>query len=207
MGERGYRSAKRACDVVVAAAGLVVATPIMAAVAAAVRSSMGPPVLFRQLRAGRGGVPFELLKVRTMRALRAGEDPYESDGDRLTPLGRRLRTWSLDELPQLVNVLRGDMSLVGPRPLPLAYVDRYSDEQRRRLLVRPGITGWAQVNGRNAVEWDDRFRLDLWYVDHASLSLDLRILGRTLRQVLRGGEVSAAGHATMPEFRGLGGPL
>ena len=205
MPSRVYLAVKRAGDVVAAAAGLVVAAPVLAGVAVAVRRSMGPPVLFRQQRAGRGGVPFELLKFRTMRGLVEGEDPFASDADRLTPLGRRLRAWSLDELPQLVNVLRGQMSLVGPRPLPMVYVERYSPEQRRRLEATPGITGWAQVNGRNAVDWDERLRLDVWYVDHASLVLDLRILGRTLRQVLGRRGVTAEGHATMPEFRGSGG--
>ena len=159
-------------------------------------------MLYRQQRAGKHGQPFELLKFRTMRDLRPGEDQYADDEARLTPLGRRLRAWSLDELPQLVNVLRGEMSLVGPRPLPTIYVDRYSPEQRRRLDVTPGITGWAQVNGRNAVGWDERLRLDVWYVDQASLWLDLRILARTVKQVLTGHGVSAEGHATMPEFRG-----
>lgn len=204
MASRGYRSVKRASDVVVAAAGLVVAAPLVAGVAIGVRRSMGSPVLFRQQRAGRNGVPFALLKIRTMRALEDGEERFESDAVRLTPLGRRLRAWSLDELPQLVNVLLGQMSLVGPRPLPTEYVERYSPEQRRRLEVTPGMTGWAQVNGRNSVDWDERFRLDVWYVDHASLALDLRILGRTFRQVLHRRGVSAEGYATMPEFRGPG---
>ena len=134
-----------------------------------------------------------------------GEDLFASDDVRLTALGRRLRALSLDELPQLVNVLRGEMSLVGPRPLPTAYLERYSPEQRRRLEVTPGITGWAQVNGRNAVDWEARLAMDVWYVDHASLRLDLLILALTIRQVFRGGGISAEGYATMPEFRGLDG--
>ena len=199
---RAYRRIKRAGDVAGAAVGLVVAAPVMAGVAVSIRRSLGSPILFRQHRAGEHGHPFELLKFRTMRDLQPGEDPYASDEVRLTPLGRRLRGWSLDELPQLVNVLRGEMSLVGPRPLPLVYVERYSDEQRRRLDVPPGLTGWAQVNGRNAVDWSEKLRLDVWYVDHVSLGLDLQILWRTVRQVLSGHGVSAEGHATMPEFRG-----
>ena len=202
MPSRSYLRAKRAGDLAAASVGLVVAAPVLAGVAVAVRRSMGSPVLYRQARAGRDGVPFELLKFRTMRDALPGEDPFASDAARLNSLGRRLRAWSLDELPQVVNVLRGEMSLVGPRPLPTAYVERYSPEQRRRLDVTPGVTGWAQVNGRNAVEWDQRFRLDVWYVDHASLWLDLRILWRTVRQVVSGDGVSAEGHATMPEFRG-----
>ena len=205
MGDRGYLVVKRGGDLAAASVGLVVAAPVLAVIAVAVRRSMGPPVLFRQQRAGRDAVPFALLKIRTMRDPLRGEELFTSDEVRLTPLGRRLRAWSLDELPQLVNVLRGEMSLVGPRPLPTAYVDRYSPEQRRRLEATPGITGWAQVNGRNAVDWDERLQLDVWYVDHVSLALDLRILWRTVRQVLSGHGVSAEGHATMPEFRGSNG--
>jgi len=205
VGDRGYLVVKRGGDLAAASVGLVVAAPVLAVIAVAVRRSMGPPVLFRQQRAGRDAVPFALLKIRTMRDPLPGEELFTSDEVRLTPLGRRLRAWSLDELPQLVNVLRGEMSLVGPRPLPTAYVDRYSPEQRRRLEATPGITGWAQVNGRNAVDWDERLQLDVWYVDHVSLALDLRILWRTVRQVLSGHGVSAEGHATMPEFRGSNG--
>ena len=205
MGDRGYLVVKRGGDLAAASVGLVVAAPVLAVIAVAVRRSMGPPVLFRQQRAGRDAVPFALLKIRTMRDSLPDEELFTSDEARLTPLGRRLRAWSLDELPQLVNVLRGEMSLVGPRPLPTAYVDRYSPEQRRRLGATPGITGWAQVNGRNAVDWEERLQLDVWYVDHVSLALDLRILWRTVRQVLSGHGVSAEGHATMPEFRGSNG--
>jgi sugar transferase EpsL len=200
--ERRYLAIKRAGDIAAASAGLVVAAPILVVVAVVVRKSLGSPVLYREQRAGRDGVPFELLKMRTMRHPLPGEVASATDHVRLTPLGRRLRNSSLDELPQLVNVLRGDMSLVGPRPLPMVYVSRYSPEQRRRLEVTPGLTGWAQVNGRNDVDWDERLRLDVWYVDHASLGLDLKILWRTVRQVLSGQGISATGHATMPEFRG-----
>lgn len=176
---------KRGIDAVGAAAGLAVLSPVLAAIAVAVRLTQGSPVLFRQLRPGRGGVPFTLVKFRTMRALRAGEAKYRTDADRITPLGRFLRTTSLDELPELWNVLRGDMSLVGPRPLLMEYLDDYTAEEQRRHDVRPGITGWAAVNGRNALPFRQRLALDVWYVDHWSLWLDLRILARTVYQVLR----------------------
>jgi lipopolysaccharide/colanic/teichoic acid biosynthesis glycosyltransferase len=194
----------RAVDVVGAAAGLVVLAPVIVAVALAVRLRMGGPVLFRQERAGRDGTPFVLLKFRTMAVPRgaADEDP-DRDGLRTTPLGRRLRATSLDELPSLLNVLRGDMALVGPRPLPTRYLDRYSAAERERLEVRPGLTGWAQVNGRNAVTWDERFALDRWYVAHRSLRLDLRIVAATVGTVLRHEGIGNAEHATMPELRPL----
>lgn len=178
-------TAKRAMDVVAAAAGLLVLSPLLAAVALGIRVTMGSPVLFRQPRAGRHGRPFTLAKFRTMRPPRPGEDPWRSDADRLNALGRFLRSSSLDELPTLWNVLRGDMSLVGPRPLLLSYVERYTPEQRRRLEVLPGITGWAQVNGRQNLRFSERIVLDVWYVDHRSLALDLRILLRTVTQVFR----------------------
>ena len=170
--------------------------PLMALTALVVRVGMGAPVLFRQMRPGLGGRPFVLLKFRTMR------DGAGTDAERLTPLGRWLRRTSLDELPELFNVLCGDMSLVGPRPLLMAYLPRYTPGQARRHEVRPGITGWAQVRGRNILLWEEKFRLDVWYVEHHSLGLDLRIIAATAWQVVRGRGVSAAGHATMPEFRG-----
>ena len=193
---------KRAVDVAAAAALLVVASPVIAAVALAVRVKLGGPVLFRQRRAGRGGQPFELLKFRTMRPAPPGPWSAATDAERLTPLGRALRRWSLDELPQLVNVLRGDMSLVGPRPLPVEYLPRYSSAQIRRHAVLPGVTGWAQVNGRNDTDWVRRLQHDVWYVDHRSLGLDLRILARTAFQVVRPRGVSQPGQATMTEFTG-----
>lgn len=193
---------KRGFDLVGAALGLIVLSPVLAAVALLVRRHLGPPVLFRQRRPGLHGRPFTLYKFRTMReATGAGGRPLP-DGERLTAFGRRLRATSLDELPELFNVLRGDMSLVGPRPLLMEYLDRYTPEQARRHEVRPGLTGWAQVNGRNAISWEERFRLDVWYVDHPSLRLDLRILGRTVRQVLRREGISQEGQATMEYFRG-----
>jgi len=186
---------KRALDVAGALALLVVASPVLAVAALAIRATMGAPVLYRQRRTGLGGRVFTLLKLRTMR------DAAGPDAARITRLGAWLRALSIDELPQLWNVLRGEMSLVGPRPLLPEYLERYTPEQARRHAVRPGITGLAQVSGRNGLSWPEKFRLDLWYVDHASLALDLRILRRTLRSVLTARGVAAPGHATMPEFR------
>lgn len=189
---------KRSVDVVLAGTGLAVAAVPMALVGLAVRLTMGPPVLFRQVRPGRHGRPFTLYKFRTM----TGSEASGTDAQRITPLGRFLRSTSLDELPELVNVLRGDMSLVGPRPLLVEYLDRYTPEQNRRHEVRPGLTGLAQVSGRNATTWEERFALDVWYVDHRSLGLDLRILARTAAQVLRRQGISAPGMATMAPFAG-----
>ena len=170
--------------------------PLLAVAAIGVKMAMGSPVLFRQERIGRGDRPFTILKLRTMRM---GEG---TDAERLTPFGRFLRKTSLDELPQFFNVLRGDMSLVGPRPLPSAYLPLYSAEQRRRHEVRPGITGWAQVNGRNAITWKHRFELDVWYVDHRSLWLDLRIVLMTIVAVVAHRGISAEGEATVKAFTG-----
>jgi sugar transferase EpsL len=178
---------------------LILVSPIMAVVALLVRWKLGSPVLFRQRRPGLGARIFTLLKFRTMIDARGSLLPDEA---RLTPLGRRLRSLSLDELPQLWNVLRGDLSLVGPRPLLIEYLDRYTQEQARRHLVKPGITGWAQVNGRNTISWDEKFALDTWYVDHWSLWLDFRILLLTVSRVLRRQGISSGDHATMPEFLG-----
>jgi lipopolysaccharide/colanic/teichoic acid biosynthesis glycosyltransferase len=190
------RRAKILLDRLGAALGLILCAPLLVAIALLVGLTMGRPVLFRQRRPGRGGAPFELVKFRTMR------QGTGSDGERLTAVGRFLRSTSLDELPELWNVLRGDMSFVGPRPLLMEYLERYSPEQRRRHAVEPGITGWAQVNGRNAVSWEERFALDLWYVDHWSLALDLRILARTLWTITARRGVAQPGSATMPEFLG-----
>lgn len=187
---------KRIADVMIASAALVAAAPVMGAVAVAIRVAMGPPVIFRQVRPGRDGKPFTTYKFRTMR------DGDESDAERLTPIGRFLRATSLDELPQLWNVLRGDMSLVGPRPLLMEYLDRYTPRQARRHEVLPGITGWAQINGRNALTHEERFELDVWYVDNWSLWLDCRILLLTMGRVLTARGINADGHATMPKFTG-----
>jgi sugar transferase EpsL len=193
---------KRAVDLGVV---IVMSVPLLAValvVAGVVRVKLGTPVLFCQVRPGLYGTPFLLLKFRTMTDERDSAGNLLPDDVRLTSTGRLLRALSLDELPQLINVLRGEMSLVGPRPLLMQYLDRYTPTQARRMDVRPGITGWAQVNGRNAVSWEERFEMDVWYVEHRSLWLDLRILLLTLLKVVRREGVSAAGHATMPEFRG-----
>jgi sugar transferase EpsL len=196
---------KRLLDLCVASAGLLLLAPVLLVVAILVRLRLGSPVLFRQMRPGRHGLPFELLKFRTMRDLRDPEGRPLADGDRLTPLGRRMRALSLDELPQLLNVLMGDMSLVGPRPLLMHYLERYTPDQARRNEVLPGITGWTQVNGRNSLSWEEKFRLDTWYVCHRSLLLDLRILGLTAWKVVRRDGIHAANEATMSEF--MGSPL
>jgi lipopolysaccharide/colanic/teichoic acid biosynthesis glycosyltransferase len=196
-----YLAVKRAVDVLVSGAGLLLGAPVMAAVAMAVRRDVGSPVLFRQRRPGLHGEPFELVKFRTMRTLGAS-DGVATDAERLTPFGRWLRSTSLDELPTLVNVLRGDMSLVGPRPLLMEYLDRYTPEQARRHDLRPGITGLAQVRGRNHLSWDEKFQADVEYVDAVSLGLDLRILVGTLATVFRRQGISAPGVATMPLFTG-----
>jgi lipopolysaccharide/colanic/teichoic acid biosynthesis glycosyltransferase len=196
------RLAKRLLDLGASALGLLTLAPVLGVTALAVRLTMGRPALFRQRRPGLGGQTFEILKFRTMRDLRDASGRLLSDAERLTALGQLLRRTSLDELPELWNVVRGDMSLVGPRPLLVEYLPRYSPEQARRHEVKPGITGWAQVNGRNALTWEEKFELDVWYVDHQSLALDLRILLATVRTVLAQGGVSAQGHATMEPFRG-----
>lgn len=192
--------ARRTVDVVVGALLLVSLVPSLMILAACVRLGMGRPILFRQTRSGLRGRPFELVKFRTMRLGPEG-DPL-TDEARITRLGAFLRRFSLDELPELLNVVKGDMSLVGPRPLLPEYLDRYSTHQARRLEVKPGITGLAQVSGRNALTWDERLDLDVWYVDHRSVGLDLRILATTLWHAITGRGVSAPGHATMPEFKG-----
>jgi lipopolysaccharide/colanic/teichoic acid biosynthesis glycosyltransferase len=198
---RSYERWKRSIDVTLAAVGLIVLSPVMAAVALAVRRSLGRPVLFRQERPGIHGRQFTLVKFRTMRGM-GPEGDAASDGKRMTRVGSFLRSTSLDELPELVNVLRGDMSLVGPRPLLMRYLDRYSARQARRHEVRPGITGLAQVNGRNALTWEQKLELDVWYVDHRSLALDLRILVRTVADVWRREGVNQPGSATVEEFTG-----
>lgn len=193
--------AKRSLDISAAAVGLAMTAPIQLVVAAAVRRQLGSPVLFRQARPGKGGEIFEVMKFRTMLA----PDPSKgliSDADRMTPLGGFLRRTSLDELPTLLNVLKGDMSLVGPRPLLVSYLDRYTAEQARRHTVRPGVTGLAQVSGRNDLSWEEKFDLDLKYVDERSLLLDLKILLQTVLKVVRSEGISAEGSPTMPEFMG-----
>lgn len=195
----------RLLDLVGSTAAAIVSLPVQVAVALAILVAMGRPVLFRQVRPGLRSRPFVLYKFRTMVAAREEDGKPVPDGRRLTRLGRFLRNTSLDELPELWNVLRGDMSFVGPRPLLIEYLPLYSAEQARRHEVRPGITGWAQVNGRNGLTWEQKFAHDVWYVDHRSLWLDLRILFRTLILVFRCDGISAEGHATMPRFTGTKG--
>ncbi len=199
-------STKRLIDITVSITLLVLAAPALIAVAAAVRWRMGRPVLFRQLRPGLQEKPFRVLKFRTMTDARDAEGNLLPDDVRLGRLGRFLRTWSLDELPQLLNVLRGDMSLIGPRPLMMRYLPRYTPRQRRRHAVKPGITGLAQVCGRNDLDWPRRLALDVWYAEHASLGLDLSILWRTVLRVLDRRGVRAGGGAEVAEFWGTHEP-
>ena len=193
---------KRVFDFTVALLLLVALGVPLLVVLGLVRLKMGSPVLFRQQRPGLHGRPFEMVKLRTMTNDRAANGSLLPDAQRLTAFGRFLRASSLDELPELWNVLRGDMSLVGPRPLLMEYLPLYSAEQARRHEVRPGITGWAQVNGRNAIGWDEKFKLDVWYVDNRSMWLDVRILFMTLQRVLQRDGISAAGEVSMPRFTG-----
>jgi lipopolysaccharide/colanic/teichoic acid biosynthesis glycosyltransferase len=193
---------KRAFDVVVASVALVVLSPVLLVVAVLIRRKLGSPVFFSQVRPGRGGRPFRMVKFRTMRDAIDRDGQPLPDAARLTAFGAKLRATSLDELPELWNVVRGDMSLVGPRPLLMQYLPLYSAEQARRHAVRPGVTGWAQVNGRNAISWSQKFALDVWYVDNRSFALDLRILWLTVRKVLVRDGISADGEATMPPFSG-----
>ena len=195
---------KRLFDLIAVGVGMIFALPVMGVVALLVRLKLGRPVLFRQQRPGLNGEIFTLCKFRTMRYAFYREVKALPYAERLTPFGRKLRSTSLDELPELFSVLSGEMSLVGPRPLLVRYLGRYSPEQMRRHEMRPGITGWAQVNGRNALSWEEKFALDVWYVDHWSFWLDLRILWRTVWNVVRREGISGGGEATMREFMGSG---
>ena len=205
LGDSGFyvRYGKRILDLALAVPLLVLLLPALALVALLVRIKLGSPVLFRQQRPGLHGKPFTLFKFRTMTDARDVQGRLLPDAERLTRLGRFLRGTSLDELPELFNVLKGDMSLVGPRPLLMQYLDRYTPEQMRRHEVKPGITGWAQVNGRNAITWEQKFALDVWYVDHSSLWLDLKIIVLTAWKILTREGVSQPGQATMEEFMGV----
>lgn len=185
-----------------AGSALLVLSPVLLGVAYLVRKNLGSPVLFRQVRPGMHGKPFEMIKFRTMLDAVDAQGNVLPDDVRLTPFGRFLRSTSLDELPELWNVLKGDMSLVGPRPLLMEYLPLYSTEQARRHEARPGVTGWAQVNGRNAISWDDKFKLDVWYVDNQSLWLDIKIIFLTIKKVLVRDGISAEGEATMSKFTG-----
>ena len=196
------RLLKRIFDVVASGIALIVLSPILLFIALLVRIRLGSPVLFRQQRPGHRGQPFVLIKFRTMRDARSEDGQTLPDADRLTTLGMFLRRTSLDELPELLNVIRGDMSLVGPRPLLMQYLPRYTNRQARRHEVKPGITGWAQINGRNAISWEQKLELDVWYVENRSFILDLKILLSTIAKTLRSEGISQHGHATMPEFMG-----
>jgi len=193
-------SGKRLFDLVLGIPTLIVLSPVLCVLALLVRMKLGSPVLFCQERPGLNGKPFILYKFRTMTDARDAQGNLFPDAERLTPFGRLLRKYSLDELPEFFNVFKGDMSLVGPRPLLMQYLNRYTPEQMRRHEVKPGITGWAQVNGRNAISWEEKFRLDVWYVDNWSVTLDLKILLMTMAKVLRREGISQPGHATMEEF-------
>ncbi|MBE7927486.1 sugar transferase [Pseudomonas saudiphocaensis] len=193
---------KRILDFLVAALALSLFLPVLAVVTWEIRRQLGAPVLFRQVRPGLHGKPFEMIKFRTMRNAVDAQDNPLPDSERMTPLGNFLRASSLDELPELWNVLKGDMSLVGPRPLLMEYLPLYSPEQYRRHEVRPGVTGWAQINGRNALSWEEKFKLDVWYVDNRSLWLDLKIIFLTIKKVVVRDGISAEGEATMPKFTG-----
>ncbi len=195
---------KRSFDIVAASVALILLFPVIALVAWQTRRKLGTPVLFRQVRPGWRGRPFKMVKFRTMRDAIGPDGKQLPDAERMTPFGNFVRSSSLDELPELWNVFKGDMSLVGPRPLLIEYLPLYTPEQARRHEVRPGVTGWAQINGRNAVSWDEKFKLDVWYVDHHSLWLDLKILFLTVKKVFVREGISAAGEATMPRFTGSG---
>lgn len=202
-GQQGFALfLKKALDRTVALGALTATAPLLAVAAVATRLTVGKPVFFSQNRPGRGGRPFKIYKIRTMSNARDADGALLPDEARLTRVGKLLRSTSIDELPQLWNVLKGELSLVGPRPLLMQYLPLYDTVQARRHDVMPGITGWAQINGRNAVSWEKKFALDVWYVDHWSLGLDLRILAQTVRRVVARDGVSHAGHVTMQPFTG-----
>ncbi len=196
------RYGKRVLDVFLSLVALILLTPVLLGLWITSMAKIGRPVLFRQKRPGRNAEVFEMMKFRTMRDDRGPDGELLPDEKRLIPYGRFLRSSSLDELPEIFNVLKGEMSLVGPRPLLIRYLERYSPQQARRHEARPGITGWAQVNGRNAISWEQKFEFDVWYVDNVSLWLDLKIIGMTFQKVLKRSDISADSHATMPEFMG-----
>jgi len=193
---------KRLFDLVLTVPALVLFSPVLVVLALLVRLKLGSPILFRQIRPGLNEKPFNMLKFRTMTNARDKDGNLLPDEQRLTRFGRFLRSTSLDELPEVLNVLKGDMSLVGPRPLLMQYLQRYSPEQARRHEVKPGLTGWAQVNGRNAITWEEKFKLDVWYVDNWSLWLDIKIIAMTIWKILKREGISQPGQATMEEFKG-----
>ena len=193
---------KRLLDIVVSASALLLLSPLLLYLAYLIRKNLGSPVLFQQIRPAQGGKPFKMIKFRTMRDAVDKQGKPLPDSERLTPFGQKLRASSLDELPELWNVLKGEMSLVGPRPLLMEYLPLYNAQQMRRHEMKPGITGWAQINGRNATTWDERFAHDIWYIDHYSFWLDLKILCLTFKKVWQKDGISAAGEATIPKFTG-----
>ena len=193
---------KRAFDIAASASALIVLSPMLAITAHKVKKNLGSPVLFRQLRPGLDGKPFEMVKFRTMKDATDKDGNPLPDSERLTDFGKKLRATSLDELPELWNVLKGDMSLVGPRPLLMEYLPLYNAEQAKRHNVRPGVTGYAQINGRNSLSWEEKFKLDTWYVEHQSFLLDMKILLKTVTKVLIKDGISAEGEATMSKFTG-----
>ena len=193
---------KRVMDLLGAGLGLILLSPVIALLWGLIRRNLGAPVLFRQTRPGKDGVPFEMIKFRTMKDAFGPDGTPLPDDQRLTPFGAKLRSSSLDELPELWNVVKGDMSLVGPRPLLMEYLPLYSPRQARRHDLRPGVTGWAQINGRNAISWPAKFDFDIWYVENRTLWLDIKIIALTVKKVLKRDGISAAGDATMPKFEG-----
>ena len=196
------QSVKRLFDISVSLFALTILSPILAIVAWKIKRNLGSPVFFKQQRPGLNGTPFEMIKFRTMRDAEDLDGNILPDAERMTPFGEKLRNTSLDELPELLNVLKGDMSLVGPRPLLMRYLPLYSEEQARRHEIRPGVTGWAQVNGRNAIGWDEKFKYDVWYVDNRNFWLDIKILFLTVKKVFVKEGISEEGEATMSEFKG-----
>ena len=193
---------KRLFDIIASASGLIILSPVFLILAYLIRKNLGAPVFFTQERPGQDGKPFKMIKFRSMRDAVDKDGNPLPDSERLTPFGKKLRAASLDELPELWNVLKGDMSLVGPRPLLMSYLPLYNDLQFRRHEMKPGVTGWAQVNGRNAISWDEKFAYDIWYIDHFSLWFDMKILFLTIKKVFIKEGISAEGEATMPYFTG-----
>ena len=193
---------KRMMDILGAGFGLVLLSPVIAILWIMIRRRLGAPVLFRQTRPGKDGIPFEMIKFRTMKDALGPDGTPLPDAERLTPFGAKLRGASLEELPELINVVKGEMSLVGPRPLLMEYLPLYSPQQARRHDVRPGVTGWAQINGRNAISWPEKFNLDVWYVENRTLWLDIKIIALTIKKVVKRDGISAAGDVTMPKFTG-----
>ncbi|MCE4990022.1 sugar transferase [Staphylococcus hominis] len=193
---------KRLFDIAVSATGLIISAPITLTAAAVIAKKLGKPVLFRQVRPGQDGKPFEIYKFRTMSDKRDENGELLPDDQRMTPVGTFIRKSSIDELPQLINVLKGDISLVGPRPLLMEYLPLYNDEQKKRHNVKPGITGWAQVNGRNAISWDEKFKLDVWYAENQSFKLDMYIIYKTIINILQRKDINAPNHVTAEKFKG-----